>query len=788
MTRTIDVDYQVIEGPHGTPASPVALAAPGSPAKGWWFAALALATAWFLYVVPWLFQGYVIPWDAKDYYYPALRFLAAALAQGESGEWNPYLYSGFPAVADPQSWYFTPTFRLFAAIDAAPTMTRMDAVELLHLLLGAIGLLMLCRAIGLRPLAATIAGLVFMFGGVAASRLQHSLMIVSYAWLPWALLLLTLACDSPRRGRRLIYAAAFGLVAGLMAVNRDQVAFLNCLLLLGMAGWQVARRIWPQPRAALRTAIELVPAAVTGFLVLAIPMLLTLDLLAMSTRPEVDFTTATHASLQPASLLTMLYPDIYGSLQPGGYWGPGRPPWVGLSAFGYNATDEAVSHLYIGLVPLALLGAAFTIRKLHHPYRRFFLAAFIVSLLYTIGVYTPVFRVIYDWVPGVDLFRRPNDAAFLVNTGFAILTGFAAHAVLTREPDEPPMSKPRLLLPILILLAAAGEALWIGQRLDHAEDTLHAVIIAVPLLLIIATVILWGRTRWRFSIFAAMLVTVTAGDLIWHHSGATFSAHPAETITAYRPDGVALADEIRARLGTGTLRGRAEIFGLGGSWQNAALAYQLEHTIGYDPVRLRDYEAATGSLQNNHLPERHLTETFTGYDGALARALGIRIVATGTPIETILPRDAIKSLTFLGRHGQAYLYQNAAVLPRVIVAPLGSPGDATAAAGTDVTVDTALARIAVAGQAEIVSYRQAQVQVWVRLTQPGFLILHDIYHPAWRARVDIRPVPVLRANGLFRAVALPAGEHNVLFTFEPLNWDELMEAAVRVRNAYGGSR
>lgn len=788
MARTIDGDYQVIEAPRVIRATPVDSALPESQAKGWWFAALALAVVWFIYVIPWLFQGYVIPWDAKDYYYPVLRFLAASLAQGEAGEWNPYLYSGFPAVADPQSWFFTPTFRLFAALDAAPSMTRMDAVELLHLLLGAIGLLMLCRALGLRPLAATIAGFVFMFGGVAASRLQHSLMIVSYAWLPWALLLLALACDSARRDRRLIYAAAFGLVAGLMAVDRDQVAFLNCLLLLGMAGWQVARRLWPQPRAALRTALELMPAAVTGLLVLAIPMLLTLDLLAMSTRPEIEYATAAHASLQPASLLTLLHPDIYGSLQPDGYWGPGELPWMALSPTGYDWTDAAVNHMYIGIVPLALLGVAFAIRKPRNPYRGFFIAAFIVSLLYAIGAYTPVFRFIYDWIPGVDLFRRPNDAAFLVNFGFAILLGFAAHAVLTREPGERPVSKLWLLLPIVILAAATAAALWLGQRLDHGEDTRRAVVISVPLLLIAAAIILWGRARWRFSLFAGALVALTAGDLIWHHSGATFSAHPAETIAAYRPDGVALADEIRARLGTGTTRGRAGIFGLGGSWQNAALVYQLEQTLGYDPVRLRDYEAAAGSLQNNHLPERRLTETFTGYDSALARALGIRVVATGAPIETILPRDATKSLTFLGRHGAAYLYQNKDVLPRVIVAPLGSPGDATAPAGTDITIDTALARIAVAGQAEIVSYRQSQVQIWVRLTRPGFLILHDIYHPAWRARVDIRPVPVLRANGLFRAVALPAGEHHVVFTFEPLNWDELMEAARRVGKAYGGRR
>ncbi len=784
MARIIDGDYQVIEGPRGMQARPADFAVRESHAKGWWLAALALAVAWFIYVIPWLFQGYVIPWDAKDYYYPVLRFLAASLAQGEPGEWNPFLYSGFPAIADPQSWYFTPTFRLFAALDAAPSMTRMDAVELFHLLLGAIGLLMLCRALGLRPLAATIAGFVFMFGGVAASRLQHSLMIVSYAWLPWALLLLTLACDSPRRDRRLIYAAAFGLVAGLMAVDRDQVAFLNCLLLLGMAGWQVARRLWPQPRMALRTALELAPAAVTGLLVLAIPMLLTLDLLAMSTRPAIDYTTAGYASLQPAAFLTLLDPDFYGGLQTSGYWGPGELPWMALSALGYDWTAAPVNHLYIGLVPLALLGVWFTLRGAHHPHGRFFMAAFIVSLLYVLGAYTPAFRVIYEWVPGVDLFRRPNDAAFLLNAIFALLVGYAAHAVLTRDGDSR-VSWWRAAPVIVLLLAAGAAAVWIGERLGHREAATRAVLIAVPALLAFGLLIAWGRRRLPFTVMAAALVIFTAADLIWHHSGSAYSALPAASIRAYRPEAVSLAQEIRSRLGSGTSRARTEIFGLGGSWQNAALAYQLEQTLGYNPVRLGAYETMTGSLQNNHLPERHLTEQFTGYDSALAKALGIRMVATGAPIETVLPREAVKSLTFVGQHGAAYLYQNAAVLPRVMVAPLGSPADATAAAGMAVTVDTASPRAAAVGQAEIVSYRQSQVQVWARLTQPGFLILHDIYHPAWRARVDIRQVPVLRANGLFRAVALPPGEHNVVFTFEPLNGEELMEAAGRVVAAYG---
>ena len=45
------------------------------------------------------------------------------------------------------------------------------------------------------------------------------------------------------------------------------------------------------------------------------------------------------------------------------------------------------------------------------------------------------------------------------------------------------------------------------------------------------------------------------------------------------------------------------------------------------------------------------------------------------------------------------------------------------------------------------------------------------HHPNWRAFVDGRPVPLLRAFGTFMAVAVPAGEHTVVLQYrEPAFW------------------
>jgi hypothetical protein len=47
------------------------------------------------------------------------------------------------------------------------------------------------------------------------------------------------------------------------------------------------------------------------------------------------------------------------------------------------------------------------------------------------------------------------------------------------------------------------------------------------------------------------------------------------------------------------------------------------------------------------------------------------------------------------------------------------------------------------------------------------LVLNDVWHPWWGVCVDGVPADMLKANVLFRAVAVPAGRHTVRFAFHP---------------------
>lgn len=71
------------------------------------------------------------------------------------------------------------------------------------------------------------------------------------------------------------------------------------------------------------------------------------------------------------------------------------------------------------------------------------------------------------------------------------------------------------------------------------------------------------------------------------------------------------------------------------------------------------------------------------------------------------------------------------------------------------------------GTASITSDRDLEVEVEVDAHRSALLILADTWYPGWRARVDGADAPMLRADGVLRAVAVPAGSHVVSFRYRP---------------------
>jgi hypothetical protein len=71
------------------------------------------------------------------------------------------------------------------------------------------------------------------------------------------------------------------------------------------------------------------------------------------------------------------------------------------------------------------------------------------------------------------------------------------------------------------------------------------------------------------------------------------------------------------------------------------------------------------------------------------------------------------------------------------------------------------------GTFTIVDYTGDRMEAEVRMPATGFVTFVDNWDPDWRALVDGKPVPLDVAFGTFKAVAVPAGRHRVVFQYVP---------------------
>ncbi|MCB0089970.1 MAG: YfhO family protein, partial [Caldilineaceae bacterium] len=63
-----------------------------------------------------------------------------------------------------------------------------------------------------------------------------------------------------------------------------------------------------------------------------------------------------------------------------------------------------------------------------------------------------------------------------------------------------------------------------------------------------------------------------------------------------------------------------------------------------------------------------------------------------------------------------------------------------------------------------------RVELRARSQEAALLVLSDSYYPGWRAWVDGAATPIYAANYLARGIKLPAGDHTVVFAYEPDSW------------------
>ncbi|HJU31815.1 MAG TPA: hypothetical protein VJ740_10175 [Hyphomicrobiaceae bacterium] len=766
-----------------------------APDRGLALLLLAIAAIWLLAASRWIVTDTVVPWDAKNQFYAFFRFLASCIHAGQAPYWNPYHYGGHPSVADPQSLIFAPPFLLWALFDAAPSIRAFDLIVYAHLGAGGLAVGLIGWRAGWPTAASVLAAAIFMFGGPASGRLQHTGMILSYGMFPVALLLMQVALQKRSKAG----AVAFGFVAAMLILGRNHEALLLCFVLCAAFAAEVLgsadRRSYLRQRSAVLAIMVTVAACLA-----AVPLLLTLQFAALSNRPEIMLHEALEASLYPANLASLAIPNVLGSLESTQvYWGPNFDtlPEVG-------ATDRSFNYMFVGSATMVLvlwfgIAGGWMARRSVRPMA----LVLLIALLYALGRYTPLYALAFAYVPGIDLFRRPIDGTFVVVAALSLVAGELL-ARFVRE-GTPRIAWWRLAGVGVGALAVIGWAVLFSARTQHGWAALWEVAKTVPPALAAVVLLAQTRSARMRTVAAACIAAMGTGELIWFNAASSLNAEaPGYYSVLQQPSGAdaqavsLLERELASRHRQGE-RPRIEVVGVSGSWQNLAMARGLEATNGYNPLRIGSYDRLVSPGETTYIVnQRRFPPSFDGYDCPLARELGLEYVVLGRPIDEVpqLRRRPQSDVLLAGPKIWIYRLRRKAesrvrFVKRVSVAnadaqtrsgqlrispladPPAPPGEIVSPASI---VDAPSPAMTDDGRASIVSWRPDRMEVEVDNKQPGILVVHEAYYPGWVAEVDGVPARILPTNVLFRGVEVPAGHHRVVFRFEPFSLPNLRSA------------
>jgi hypothetical protein len=354
--------------------------------------------------VPQLLSGSV-QYDGLDVHYSAQRYLSDELHAGRVPFWTPYIFSGFPFLADLQvgAWY--PLNWPFFAAGIRPR--SIGAELLVSSLVATGGAYVLARRFMPSETAAVATGLFYGLSGWFAAHSQHVGMVASAAWLPWLLVCLLRFTDA----RSLRNLALLGLVGAAIALPGSfQIALYTFSFVAVWAVCEaVAQASW---RSARRLALGLSVAATWGALLAAVMILPALELVRLSVRAQLNALDLPDIGyFHASSLLTLVLPDFYGLLS-SHYSGPG---------------DSTQHYFYAGLllVPLAVVGAG------QRTVLRTAAALGLPFLWYALGPRGGAYLILAR-LPGFSSVELPMHGWFLPALGLALLGGAGANVVAQR--------------------------------------------------------------------------------------------------------------------------------------------------------------------------------------------------------------------------------------------------------------------------------------------------------------------------------------------------------------------
>jgi hypothetical protein len=753
------------------------------------FALFLLAVLFAAFPSVWLGMESFFRQDYGVLAYPFVHYHRESIWRGEIPLWNPLSNCGAPFLAQWGTMVLYPGTLLCVLF---PLPWSLGVFCLLHLWLGGLGMFKLAERWTQSNFAAAVAGTVFVFNGITLACILWPNYTVALGWMPWVVLLVERAW---KEGGRAVVLATLAASMQMLAGTPEIVVFtwgaLAALALFEVQSSPASSGWRPVVSRSL-----LIVALVTALC--AAQLLPFFDLLAHSQR---DPSQAVGKWALPAwGWANLLVPMFRFAMSP--------------QQFYFMQGQEFLTSCYAGAAALAL--AALAVWQVRERRVGLLAALAVFAVLMAMGPNGPLFPLVQKVIPVVGIGRYPVKFMILVGFVVSLLAAFGVKWCLQRRSAECGVRSAELT-------ENQGDAAGDGSDVGRQWHPLVVITVVLPVL---ALLVLWwmrghplaydrldetvqntvGRmcffgltlamlfnaccaARLRTGIFAGLAtLALIAADGLVHLK----NQNPTLDSKLFAPNLGREATGIGLKTGAGRLmispQAEQVLVQIGST--NWAQEFAIKRRAFWSNLNALDAMPKVNGSSTLRIKEQDEVQRFLYESGASdsPRLLDFLSVATTVLVDGGFSPLNRTSAWPVATSGQKPKYYSERDVLEVLAQhgkkpPVGAIGDVLPSAGSvswSLRDGVMLPKDAQpwTSREDHSTARLANNQVWSAheiafessATAPAFVVIAQTYYHPWKAYVDDKPVPLLRANHAFQALEVPAGTHHVRLAYEDRNF------------------
>lgn len=333
--------------------------------------------------------------DAISFYYPLVAFLKQSMAQGEFPLWNPHVYMGTAIWQCPDPNLIYPFNWLFVLL---PFNWAINWIIFSHHVIAALGMFLWLKQQKISQESSLLFALVFSLSGFLLSLHNNHGFLVACAWMPWCLIALENFIKHSNY-KHLTQLMAFGSIL-MLSGRPDMIYYFAIYFLIFMLYLLFQKR--EKPSKTLISGLILAPLIVCLISSVLVAAMLETKQFAFNTFYGNTYSIVTLWSLVPAKILTLFVPSLFGNH----FYASDLGKFLGEAHFGY---DQFIINIYLGVGTLIAFSAS-----LFHWRKNQLIAFHIILLVLFMGLafgkYNAFYTLLYDYFPGLSVFRYPIKA------------------------------------------------------------------------------------------------------------------------------------------------------------------------------------------------------------------------------------------------------------------------------------------------------------------------------------------------------------------------------------------